>query len=174
MLSSDVKPGAFIAFTYNPPHGLASNDPSKECMVLNPDWRGNLHCIDLKRVTPAERMVLQMIMDPKTKEDLESIPYPLVRDILKRVDAPVVIASSPLRFYQSVIKPFVRNKDVYRQFKPQYVSGVKVLQPSQIQGPMKPFVQAPGFKPLFKANENKGTPFKPSSGGSGGGSPFKK
>lgn len=159
MIPPTVKPGAFISFSYSPPQGLASGEPQKEVMVLNPSWQQELHGIDLKRVTPAERMVLQMIMDPKSKENPETIPYPLVRDVLKRLD-PIEVVKSPLQFYQMFVKPFIRNKDVYRKYKHQFIMNVKVIKASEVQGPMRPFVpQAAGFKPLFKPSL-KGSPFK--------------
>ena len=158
MLTSDVKPGAFVSFTYIPPRG--SEEPAKEIMVLNPNWEGKVHGIDLRRVTPAERMVLQMIMDPETKQRLETVPYPLVRDVLRRMD-PVEVVKSPQRFYQQFVKPFCRNKDVYRKYWPQFMQGIKVVKPSEIQGPMRPVTPTgTAFKPMFKNPLFKGSPFK--------------
>lgn len=158
MLTSDVKPGAFVSFTYIPPRG--SEDPHKEIMVLNPSWEGKVHGIDLRRVTPAERMVLELIMDPETKQNLERVPYPLVRDVLARMD-PVDLVKSPLAFYQRFVKPFVRNKDVYRKYFPQFMQGIKVVRPSEIQGPLRMTnPTAPGFKPMFKQPLFRGSPFK--------------
>ena len=162
--------GQFITFTYNPPardlrkrSGLQTaaslspqvHDSSKEILVLHPNWRNKVHGIDLKRLTPAEGQVLRAIMDPKTKQAIDAgewpvkgVPsYPLIRDILTRLD-PVELIKSPLTFYQQLIKPFIRDKDCYRQYDPHYVFGVKVVLETHVMGPM--INTAAQFKkPLF-------------------------
>ena len=157
--------GQFITFTYNPPAkdtraraGLQTDpiqDKSKEIMVLHPNWHHKIHGIDLKRLTPAEGQVLHAIMDPETKRKVDAhewpiqgVPaYPLIRDILSRMD-PVELIKNPLSFYQRLVKPFIRDKDCYRQYNPQYVFGVRVVQESKVQGHVTN--PAPAFgKPLF-------------------------
>lgn len=124
---------------------------NKEVFVMHPNWGGKIHALDLGRVTPAEIQVLQSVMDPecKTKVDsgqwpIDGVPnYPLIRDILRRHN-PAELIKNPLAFYQSLIKPFMRDKDCYRQYWPQYVSGLTVLAESHVQGPMT------NPAPLFK------------------------
>lgn len=131
--------GAFVRFTYNAPH---TDDRFKEVLVLNPDWRGEMHAIDLKRVTPAERQVLTAIMDPETREK-GNHPYPLVNDILRRMD-PVAELKNPVSFYQKFVKPFIRNKDCYRKYKLTYISAVQTIQKSAMEGAVV------NPRPLFK------------------------
>ena len=126
-------------------------DKNKSILVIHPHWDNKIHGIDMTRITPAEVQVLKSVMDPKVKAQIdqgiwpvEGAPsYPLIRDILSRMD-PVELIKNPLAFYQRLIKPFIRNKDCYRQYWPQYVYGVKVLQESSVQGPIT------NPKPLFK------------------------
>jgi hypothetical protein len=157
--------GQFITFTYNPPArdirarpGLQTppaSDRSKEILVLHPNWHGKVHGIDMKRLTPAEGQVLRAIMDPETKRQVDAgqwpvegaPPYPLIRDILSRME-PVELIKNPVAFYQQLVKPFIRDKDCYRQYNPQYVFGVRVIEESRVQGQVTN--PAPAFgKPLF-------------------------
>lgn len=126
------------------------SDPHKEAFVLHPNWNGKMHALDLKRVTPAEQQVLRAIMDPATATavkggqwPVEGVPsYPLIRDVLLRMD-PTELIKNPLAFYQRFVKPFIRDKDCYRQYFPQYVSGLQVIEESKVVG------QVTNPKPLF-------------------------
>jgi hypothetical protein len=126
-------------------------DKNKEILVLHPNWHNKIHGVDLKRVTPAEVQTLKAVMDPKVKAQIDAgkwpvdgAPnYPLIRDILKRMD-PIELIKNPIAFYQQLIKPFIRNKDCYRQYWPQYASSVKVIKESSVQG------QVTNPAPLFK------------------------
>lgn len=128
----------------------APSDPSKQAFILHPNWNNKVHAVDLGRVSPAEMQVLQAVMDPNVKAQadagawpIEGVPvYPLIRDILRRVD-PVQLIKNPLAFYQQLIKPFIRGKDAYRQYWPQYMFGLQVLSETYVQGPMT------NPKPLF-------------------------
>ena len=163
--------GQFITFTYNPPArdirkraGLQTvqdvhpSDRDKSVLVLHPNWQLKVHGIDLKRITPAEVQTLKAIFDPRVKEAVDRgewpvegcPPYELIRDILKRMD-PAEIIKSPIQAYQMLVKPFIRNKDCYRQYFQQYIFGVKVVVESHVRGPVtnpRPaFVNA---NPLFR------------------------
>ncbi len=127
------------------------SDQSKEAFILHPNWNGKVHALDTGRITPAEIQVLQAIMDPNVKAQvdagqwpIEGVPaYPLVRDILRRMD-PVQLINNPLAYYQRLIKPFIRSKDCYRQYWPQFMFGLQVIAESHVAGPMT------NPKPLFK------------------------
>lgn len=127
------------------------SDQNKEAFVLHPNWRGKMHAVDLGRITPAEIQVLQAVMDPNVKAQvdagtwpIEGVPvYPLIRDILRRMD-PAELIKNPVAFYQMLIKPFIRNKDCYRQYWPQFMFSLTVLSETHVQGPMT------NPKPLFK------------------------
>ena len=153
--------GQFITFTYNPPAKQAKprpgmplppvSDKTKQILVLHPSWHNKIHGIDMARISPAEQQVLRAVMDPKVKAAIDAgqwpvpgaPPYSLLRDILTRMD-PNELIKNPLAFYQRLVKPFIRDKDCYRQYWPQYVFGVKVVQESAAQGPPT------NPKPLFK------------------------
>jgi hypothetical protein len=110
----EFKPGQIIRFEYN--HKVIDQDTGekfKEVLVLHPRWRKKMHGIDLKRLTPAEREVLEAILDTKAKSKPQDIP--LVRDILARMD-PVRDIRNPMNFYSKFVKGFIRDKDVYRQY----------------------------------------------------------
>jgi hypothetical protein len=127
------------------------SDPSKQAFILHPNWHNKVHAIDLGRISPAEIQVLQAVMDPNVKAQadqgvwpIQGVPnYPLIRDILRRVD-PVELIKNPLAFYQQLIKPFIRDKDCYRQYWPQYMFSLKVMAESHVKGPLV------NPKPLFK------------------------
>ena len=119
------------------------SDPNKQVFILHPNWHNKIHGIDLGRVTPAEIQVLHAVMDPNVKAQadagvwpIEGVPnYPLIRDILRRVN-PTELIKNPLAFYQQLIKPFIRNKDCYRQYWPNYAFGLKVMAESHVKGPL--------------------------------------
>lgn len=157
-----IEAGQFVRFTYNapakpmPPRRLGDPPPpaidkSKEAFILHPNWHNKVQALDIKRITPAEQQVLHSIMDPKVKAavdqgqwPVEGVPnYPLIRDILRRMD-PKELIKNPVAFYQRFVKPFIMNKDCYRQYWPQYMYGLQVVQESQVVG------KVTNPKPLFK------------------------
>ena len=161
MFASGLQPGQFVSFTYTPPAVRAPrarggiqpppSDPHKQIMVLNPNWQGKVHSLDLKRITPAEVQVLKAVMDPENKRTFdqtgqlpEGAPeYSLVLDVFRRMD-PVQLIRNPIAFYAQFVKPFMRDKDAYRQYWPQFMSGLTVITETQVRGgTFNP-------KPLFK------------------------
>ncbi|MHA2045170.1 MAG: hypothetical protein ACW99G_10265, partial [Candidatus Thorarchaeota archaeon] len=93
--------GSTIRFTYN---SVSSGDRFKEVLVLHPNWNGKVHAIDLKRLTAAEREVLNAVLDPKQKGKTHKLP--LVNDILTRMD-PTELIRSPTSFYNQLVKQFL-------------------------------------------------------------------
>jgi hypothetical protein len=127
-----------VRFTY---HSDSSADPYKEVFILNPLWRGKVHALDLKRMTPAEVRVIQAIMDPETKT--KGHPYALVNDILRRMDVTEEI-KNPVTFYARMVRPFIKNSnDIYRTYYPTKMYGVQVTESTK-------FAKTPqNNKPLF-------------------------
>lgn len=124
----------------------ATGDRFKEVFVLNPNWMGKMHGIDMKRLTAAEREVIQAVFDPRTKKGLHRIP--LVNDVLRRMN-PLVEVKNPQSFYQKFVKVFLRNKDAYRQYEIPRMLTVTVVKQTSVQGGvMNP-------KPLFHKVESK-------------------
>lgn len=165
----NFKAGQFIRFSYNrPPQALdeASGDRHKEVFVLNPQWLGEMHGIDLKRLTVAEREVLAVIFDARKAQKIKGriqltnavspAIAPLVQDILRRMD-PTTEILNPMAFYQKFVKPFLRGKDAYRRYKPTQMQGITVSRRSSVMG------QVTNPKPLFHKVETKpqATAFKP-------------
>jgi hypothetical protein len=73
------KGGQIVRFVYNhPPEGVDANtgDKSKEVLVLNPNYHGKMHGIDLKRITDADRKVLKAILNPLNMQNPESKTAP--------------------------------------------------------------------------------------------------
>ena len=159
----------FIRFTYRFHTGASPHEPrvdDKEVVVLNPSWQGMVHAIDLKRVTPAEREVLEFIFDPANRGKRHKLS--LVNDILGRMDPPRDVLS-PAAFYVKFVKPFVRDKDAYRTYFPERMQDVKVLprkppqhaapeqtrlgQDDATARPAQPAAPGRPAKPLFKKNE---------------------
>jgi hypothetical protein len=146
------RPGQTVRFTYNQdPARVDENtgDRFKEVFVLNPNYMGKMHGIDLKRLTVAEREVIQAIFDPKTKKGLHKIP--LVNDVLRRLN-PLQEVKNPMSFYQKFVKVFLRNKDAYRTYELPRMLSVSIVKQSNVLGG----VQNP--KPLFHKVESKAPP----------------
>lgn len=143
-----IKPGQIVRFTYNPKViEEDTGDRFKEVLVLNPNWQGKVHGIDLKRLTQAERDVLMAIFDPTTKaRGLHRIP--LVNDILRRMN-PLTEVKNPMAFYQKFVKVFLRNKDAYRQYETNRMLNTIIVKESKVQG------QVTNPKPLFHKVESK-------------------
>lgn len=136
--------GSFIRFTYN---SYEAKSRFKEVLVLCREWRGKMHGIDLQRLTSAEVQVLEAILDPKTREKQHA--YPLVNDILRRMD-PNVEIRNPVNFYQRFVKVFLRDKDAYRTYYPGKMVGVSVIKHSKMRGqrrPQNPLFKKPSLKP---------------------------
>jgi hypothetical protein len=133
-------------------HGQVDIDTSeftsryKEIFVLHPNWRGKVHAIDLKRLTSAEREVLDAIFDPQWKEKNHRIN--LVNDILDRMD-PVKLIQNPMTFYYRFVKVFLKNKDAYRTYHPIRMSGVTVVKATNVAG------KVINPKPLFHGVKDK-------------------
>lgn len=141
----DPRTGALVQQPAVRPPAVAEppEDPNKEIMVLNPNWQGKCHGIDLKRITPAQVEVLRLIMDPATRADpAKASKYPLVQDILRRMD-PVEVIKNPISFYAMMVKPFLNRADAYRQYWPDRMYNLKTLDDSKVQGAVT------NPKPLF-------------------------
>lgn len=182
---ANYKSAQVIRFTYNHPADRvdeATGDRFKEVFVLNPNWLGRVHGIDMKRLTSAEREVIVAVFDRKTKKGKHRLP--LVNDILRRMD-PLQEIKNPMSFYQKFVKVFLKNKDAYRQYEIPRMMSVTVVKQSQIVG------NAQNPKPLFhkvesRANDQarldlikkvaaeKGVSVSPKAMGGGGGGVFKK
>lgn len=104
-------------------------------MVLHPNWGGKLHAIDLKRLTPAERQVLMEVLDPKTYEPGYRSKHSLVEDIKKRMNVLNEI-KNPLSFYHKFVRPFIKGKDVYRQYETARMSNPVVSKNPSSSGAM--------------------------------------
>lgn len=134
-----IQPGAFVAFRYQLPPEMvkgspAPNDPNKEVMVLHPNWSNQMHGIDLKRLTPAQVDVLRLVLDPETKADDEKLnKYPLVRDILNRMDPPELI-KNPVAFYAVMVKPFLGRADAYRRYWLSRMFSPRLIEATSVQG----------------------------------------
>jgi hypothetical protein len=134
--------GNIIRFTYS--HKVKdtnTGEPYKEVLVLNPRWDNKLHAIDLKRLSPAEREVLQAVLAPR---DAKPHRLPLVNDIRSKMN-PRDLIRNPKMFYTQFVKLFLRNKDAYRQYNPTLMTGVTRVEHIGIDG--KP--QNPNQSPLF-------------------------
>lgn len=144
------EPGDIVRFTYDHQEVDASTgDKFKEVLVLNPSWQNKLHGIDLKRLSPAEREVLEAVLDPAQKDKPHRIP--LVNDIRRKMD-PIELIRNPVIFYTRFVKPFLRRKDAYRQYIPHRMSGITRVKGASIRTGKKP-VEKPLFGKKFPGEE---------------------
>ena len=137
--------GDILRFTYRHQDTDASTgDQFKEVLVLHPNWNHKIHGVDLKRLSPAERTVLEAVLDPKDKDKPSRIP--LVNDIRRKMD-PSMLIRNPVAFYSRFVKPFLRGKDAYRQYIPSRMSAITKLHNASISG------KKANEKPLFPGAE---------------------
>lgn len=130
--TSNFKAGDILRFTYHSENStLGSSHIYKEVFVLHPNWHSKMHALDMKRMTEAERVVLRTIMNPNAREKTHRIP--LINDVLRRMDPPELI-KNPVSFYNQFVKPFIRNKDLYRTYFPEVMVGTQVVDASKVQG----------------------------------------
>lgn len=129
--------GDIIRFTYP-----SRNDRFKETFVIHELWEGKMHALDLKRMTPAEREVLEFVMNPNNKGKRHRLP--LINDILTRMDPPSLL-DNPVSFYNQFVKPFIRNKDVYRTYYPRRMTGIQKIEIKNVRTARGPT----GARPLF-------------------------
>lgn len=146
-----LKPGQIIRFTYmHQVRDAETGDRYKEVLVLHPHWAGKVHGIDLKRLSPAERQVLEIVMSwdwRKHKSDrYEEHPNPLVADIMRRMPQPKREVKNPKIFYYKFVKPFLNKRDAYRTYYPGQMTGVSVIKDAEISTG-KPKNDKPLFPP---------------------------
>lgn len=123
-------PGDIIRFTYK--HQSVdehTGPPQKEVLVLHPNWHNKIHGIDLKRLSPAERKVLEVLLDPKMRDTPSRIP--LINNVRKRMD-PIEEIQNPQSFYVKFVRPFLNGKDAYRQYIPHLMTGVSRISQAKI------------------------------------------
>jgi hypothetical protein len=123
-------PGDIIRFTYK--HQSVdehTGPPNKEVLVLHPNWGNKIHGIDLKRLSPAERKVLEIVLDPEQRDKPSRIP--LINNIRKRMD-PIEEIQNPQTFYAKFVRPFLNGKDAYRQYIPHLMTGTTRMRKAQI------------------------------------------
>lgn len=137
--------GSIYRFSYDHPRKDASTgDRHKEVLILHPYWNGKTHALDLKRLSPAEREVLQAILEPYDP----NVPHRLgiVNSIRARFDARKLIRS-PQAFYSTFLKRFLSGKDAYRMYDRKFMSGVTLVKDRDLSG------KTVNSKPLFKKPE---------------------
>lgn len=147
--------GQVVKFTYRQHTGAGPDeitDDHKEVLVLHPNWNRKMHGIDLKRLTPAERAVLDAIFDPKIRDEVRKggkpFKIPLVNDILRRMD-PLEEVKNPMTFYSKFVKVFLRNKDAYRTYYPHLMLNPVIVEQTKVAGELI------NPKPLFHKVETK-------------------
>ncbi|MCK4518132.1 hypothetical protein KAT92_05110, partial [Candidatus Babeliales bacterium] len=109
-----------------------STNVYKQVFVLHPGWQGKMHGLDMKNMTEAERVVIKTVMNPNA-ENMRTHRIPLINDILKRMDPPELI-KNPMSFYNQFVKPFIRNKDMYRTYHTMVMTGIQVIDQSKVEG----------------------------------------
>lgn len=128
--------GDIIRFTYiSPEKKDGTKQIFKEVMVLNKGWRdidwgpGELlvHALDFKIMTEAERYVLREIFSPDPNIRKKRHRYPIITQILQKSDPITQAHYNPLGFYKIVVKPFMKNKKLYRQYYPSRMSSIQLV-----------------------------------------------
>ena len=155
-------PGDIIRFTYS--HQSVDDHtgpPEKEVLVLHPNWHNKVQGIDLKRLDPAQRKVLEYLLDPEMKNKPSKIP--LINRVREMMD-PVEEIKNPQQFYSRFVKPFLKRTqaDAYRQYIPKLMKNPTRLRKAQISTG-RPATENPlfGQKPDTLAKPQAPEPPKP-------------
>lgn len=138
--------GDLITFTYPAVHqlGTRAHDRYPKVLVLHNNWQGLVHGLNFNYLTEDEINTVRMILDPffEMKEapflkeknpqayaELESLLHGKVGEAIGPHSRMARI-TSPRAFYLNVVKPFIspRGWDPYRLYKPQLMTGVRILQ----------------------------------------------
>lgn len=145
------EPGTIIRFTYS--HKRVDEDTGdrfKEVLVLAPLYNGKMHALDLKRMTAAQREVLEAILDPKM-QGIRRHRLPIVNDIMRRLKKPLEEVKKPPTFYSKFVRPWLRTAgDVYRTYEPSRMLNVTVVEKTTVLKPQGTKPTMGGGKPLFK------------------------
>lgn len=158
------EPGDIIRFTYK--HQTvddSTGDKFKEVLVLHPNWNNKVHGLDLKRLSPAERAVIEAVLDPEQLDKPHRIP--LVNDIKRKMN-PLELIKNPVAFYTKFIKPFLRGKDAYRTYIPHNMTAITKVLGASIKTGKKPV-----DKPLFGQKKEPAAPTEPGRSPTAGMSP---
>lgn len=145
-MSKPFKAGQFVRFTYNH-QAVDENTGSKfkEVLILNPNYQNKVHGVDLKRLNPLQREILEFILDPKNDNTPSRIPK--VNQIRQQMD-PIEEIANPMVFYTKFIKPFLGKTDAYRQ----YIDKLATNRVTIKEAPSRQ--KAPTRKPLFGEKPN--------------------
>lgn len=130
--------GDLITFSYPAVHqqGTRAHDKYPQVLVLHNNWRGLVHGLNFNYLTDDEINTVRMFIDPafamqhrdnlKRKNPAQSAEF-------ERIVATIQIndITSPGMFYEQVVKPFIviRGWDPYRLYRPEKMTGVRILQP---------------------------------------------
>lgn len=154
------QPGDIVRFTYD--HQDVDDHTGgkyKLVLILNPKWHNKVHAIDLDRMSPVERGLVQAVLDPDTYH--RPHPNPMVNAIRQRLD-PLQLISNPLAFYTRFLRPFIHQRqiDIYRQYIPHRMHDETVVKRMTISG--KPKVSHPlNFLPKPDRPDQPKTPLTP-------------
>ena len=127
----NAQPGQIVRFTY---HGTNDQpgEQFKEVLVLHPNWLGKMHGLDLKRMTAAQREVLDAVFHP----DPGGAPHrlPLVNDIRRRMNV-LEEAKNPVSFYNKFVRVFLRTAgDVYRTYDSARMINPTIVKQTDVRG----------------------------------------
>lgn len=140
--------GDLITFSYPAIHlqGTRAHDKYPNVLVLHPNWGGLVHGLNFNYLTPDEINTIRMILDPmfemKYREALQAKNPGAFNELesiltgkVKEAEGPhsrMAKITSPRAFYVNIIRPFIvtRGWDPYRLYRPEKMSGVRIVQPA--------------------------------------------
>jgi hypothetical protein len=139
-------PGEFVRFTYN--HQAVDDQTGskfKEVLILNPSWQNKVHGVDLKRLNPLQREIIEFLLDPKNDNVQSRIAK--VNEVRKNID-PIEEIGNPMIFYTRFLKPFLGKTDAYRQYIEKLITNRVTIK----EAPSRP--NRPHREPLFGEKPN--------------------
>ena|SRR3990167_1566673 len=118
--------GDTIVFNYTSPH---ATDPTPKVLVLHDNWQGRVHGINLLLLTRQEHNYLKAVISSSFAKKITRTDA-RIRQQLQRLQSTLstLNISSPRDFYVRFVKGFVKQYDSYRQYRPEYMKNIKVVE----------------------------------------------
>ena len=129
---AELRIGDIVSFSYK---GKRSHDPFPQVLILHNNWNGLVHALNFNYLSDHEINYLKAVMNPTYAKEISKTDVQ-IRQQLMQVGAASAVSGvrieSPHDFYIRIVKPFIKKYDSYRLFKPEGISGVKVITKREI------------------------------------------
>lgn len=132
--------GDLITFSYPAVHqqGTRAHDKFPQILVLHTNWEGCVHGLNFNYLTDDEINTIRMLLDPAFEMNYREAmgrknPAAIAEFDRIMQHAANANITSPRDFYVKAVRPFIstRGWDPYRLYRPEKMTGVRILQRRQ-------------------------------------------